>query len=128
MNIARLLFVSILMVHMGAVAESESKKSYSNEILIAARVRWLGQENRIGQLKFEAKNYAPKGILMYISGGDFVATFDAISQKVVTHVTKEKDVDLSYSEFNELIKNEELYEKALAQYKQEQETPKGLKK
>jgi hypothetical protein len=86
--------------------------------LIAVRMRWLGQEDRVEQLKFEAKNYAPQGILHYVAGNGCVAIFDAVNQKITTHITKEKQVVMTYEYFDEFLKSKSFQEDALVQYNQ----------
>lgn len=96
--------------------KAPTQSSYSNAELISARQRWVGQENRIGQLKFEAREYARTQPVQYMCGANHVANIDHTTQTVTTFIPQQPSVVLSYVEFDALLRDPVLTKAAYEAY------------
>jgi len=121
-------FLSITMCGLVSAASTSCLRShYTREALVEARTVWLGQEHRIGSLKYEACEIARTTPLNYVNGCDHVADFDDQKQLVTTYVASADPVCLSYDEFSALIRDVELHESAVAAWKAKQQADQKVK-
>lgn len=105
-----LLLLSILTRASFCVCSSEPAKAAAQ--LLEVRKRWAGQEDRIGQLKYEARVIAKAKPLEYFSGQEHVAQFDARQLLVTTILADGQRIVLSYEEFDALILDPAVSEQA----------------
>jgi len=93
---------------------------YSQEELIQTRIAWAHQENRVGQLAYEASHIASNHVVQYVTGeAGHVATINANDQTITTNIGDNKQVKLSYKDFTRLLRDEKIVDLANA-YMQEQ--------
>lgn len=95
---------------------------YEKDKLVATRIAWVGQESRIGQLKFEAEKIAKNHVVEYISGNN-IATIDANKNTITTCFEDEK-VTLSYEDFYNLLRDKEIIDLANKRLSEEAQSKK----
>jgi hypothetical protein len=105
------LLCSIGLIVTSAIGMENS--NYSRDELLRARIRWFGQEGRIGQLRFEAKHIVKNKPVDYFNGNVFVAAIDAQTETIKTFIEPNKSIDLSYYEFDRFVRDAELYNEAV---------------
>ncbi len=99
-------FALMCVVSLNVMAMDFTDK-YPREELIIARAAWLDQENRIGQLKQEAK-HVKNTPLDFWNEQQLVARIDATKEIIETFSEKDKSVSLTYQQFDAFIQDEEL--------------------
>jgi len=105
-------FLSLSLISVSLIG-TEIETKYSHEDLVNARVAWLGQEDRIPQLIWEANNIAKNRPVRYISGGRHVANIDGITKTIETFLAQDKSIVLTYDSFFDLIDDEKLHFEAV---------------
>jgi hypothetical protein len=93
----------------------------SDADLVAVRMRWAGQEDRIGQLKWEAAHLAKTKPCHYVCAGlGEVAIFDAPTKTVTTFFNGERQpVKLSYEQFSQMFASQRIVDLANAELKKQ---------
>ena len=77
---------------------------YSQKDLIKVRLAWAHQENRVGQLKYEASEIASNHVVQYMTGeAGHVAVINANDETITTNIEGNKQVKLSYDDFARLV-------------------------
>jgi hypothetical protein len=108
--------IAHLLCSVGLIATSAvgmENSNYSRDELLRARIRWFGQESRIGQLRFEAKHMAKDKPVDYINYNGFVATIDAQTKTIKTFIEPNKSIVLGYGDFDRFVRDEKLYNEAI---------------
>jgi hypothetical protein len=96
--------------------ESMYGGSYSEDRLISARARWIGNESCLNEFKCNATMHANNILsptVFFLNKKHFVA-FDAQMQRIKTFIEQGNFVDLEYDEFSKFIKDPDLLKKARA--------------
>ena len=91
-----------------ANSDKSSYGAYSKDDLVMVRVAWAGQEYRLGQLVYEARNLSGSHKVDYFSGCGYVATINDNDKTITTHLSKDKSVTLSYEVFTKLLNDKEI--------------------
>lgn len=109
--------LSLLLVASGlSFCAQEQKgfthKSYSQEDLVAVRVAWAFREEPLRQLMFEAKEYAKNTPVHYVVDAGFVASIDGAKETITTPINPEKNIELSYADFKQLLRDKTILEAA----------------
>jgi hypothetical protein len=102
--LAIFIFSSILVFCSEEAIVFTTYQDYSQQDLIKARYAWTGQENRIGQLAYQALNIESNNIVIYKQGSHHVATINAHDTTITTNIGDNKQVKLSYEDFTRLLK------------------------
>lgn len=92
---------------------------YSQEDLVSVRIAWAYQENRVGQLKYEASHISSSKVLDYFAGNRYVAIINANDETITTKLDNDKQVILSYEDFNKLLRDQEIVELANKRLKEQ---------
>jgi|GEM_PF-5496927 len=103
-----LMIVMMNSATISANTEQTTHAAYGEAELVKARIAWAGQENRLGQLIFEAD--AKK--LAYFCGNYYVAQIDDNNKMITTWIEDGKCVTLSYSDFKRLLNDSKIIELA----------------
>jgi hypothetical protein len=109
-----IVLVMSLVSSLSILAMESVKKiqDYSQEALVATRLAWAFQENRLGQLKYEAQHIAANHVVDYMNGNTYVAAIDARNQTITTKIGSDTYVTLSYENFSSLLRNETIVQLA----------------
>jgi hypothetical protein len=108
--------------------EAFTLKNYLLEDLVETRLTWAHQENRLGQLKYEASNIATSHVVEYVAGNTHVASINANDKTITTHLKENKSVKLSYEEFSKLLCDQEIIDLANKRLRDEQAKQTGSSK
>lgn len=100
-------------------------KDYSIEDLVGARLAWAQQEDRLGQLKYEASNIASGRVVDYVAGDTYVASINANDNTITTRLNEDKSVKLSYEDFNKLLHDKAIIDLANKRLKDQRESSKN---
>jgi hypothetical protein len=118
LGIFAIMFPAIL---IGSQADKQ-KKHYSRKDLIATRIVWASQEDRLEELKREAKETTTH-IVGFMDDNRYIAQINANNGTVMTYIpgqnySPSKWVELSYPDFTKLLSDTEILAIAQKQLQQ----------